>query len=499
MATSPGKSIDSIELANGPSKPTRPVPILQRHDMPSLDLPVEAQSDSRFPDAASFMPRRAVPPQSPYQGSLSPYLQNQNGPSPDRLSLPDAANGIAFAPPPMTPSPSKMSPPQQPFNFQSTTLTTSPAKPSQRRGHRYKHSSVSMNFFQEPPVRAPLPIPESLPIPNMKECYQAMSKEQGIQLVWCTCHFFVALLVYNCDTPFAALLALAHLLIYDALCATLYVLVDILGNFDVWKQSSLRHPFGLERVEVLAGFALSVALIFVGGDIMSHTIQDMASVIYASEGEHIHSHGRDIHYHSCDVGAAHGAMHWTSMVFRVLLGLLATLISAISQGNNSRIGRTLRYGGMAISSLPLVFSNPLHLLTALFSCGVLLFPLLGPSGYHVVDSILTPLIAGSMCYVGWMLAKALGGMLVMSYPGADSTDEIERQIEQDPLVLSVTDISLWQVHHDLWLASLRIDIRGSDKDEQEIRERAAKIIKEVMGDDGSVQWETTVDIKRTPR
>jgi divalent metal cation (Fe/Co/Zn/Cd) transporter len=479
---SPGRTQTvSITDSGAPINGHKPIPIL-------APPPAKSRISNGFSDT-NVMPSIALdsPKRSPSPPQKSPLQINT-----PTLLLP---NTLAV-PRPRSTSPSRMSPPKEPFNFQSTVLSNSPARASQRRGHRYKHSSVSMNFFQEPPIRAPLPIPASLPIPNARECYQGMSREQSIRLCWCVCHFLVALLVYNCDMPFTALSALAHLLIYDAMCATLCVMVDILGNFDVWKQSSLRHPFGLERVEVLVGFALSIALIFIGGDILSHAIQDMVQSIYSGTGEHIHSHGRSIHHHSGPVDDDHGAMHWASMVFRVALGLVATLVSAIGLGNHSRIGRTTRYDKMVISSLPSIFSNPSHLMTVTFSCGVLIFPLLGPSGYRVVDSILTPLIAISMCYVGWMLAKALGGMLVMSYGGADFTDDIEREIRQDPLVLAVSSISLWQVHHELWLATMKIIMTGNDKDEKAIRERATKAVKQIMGDDGSVRWETTIDIIR---
>jgi hypothetical protein len=31
---------------------------------------------------------------------------------------------------------------------------------------------------------------------------------------------------------------------FDALGASLCVVVDVLSNFEVWKRSSVRHPFG---------------------------------------------------------------------------------------------------------------------------------------------------------------------------------------------------------------------------------------------------------------
>jgi hypothetical protein len=41
-----------------------------------------------------------------------------------------------------------------------------------------------------------------------------------------------------------AMTAVSHLIFFDALGAILCVAVDVLSNFDVWKRSSIRHPFG---------------------------------------------------------------------------------------------------------------------------------------------------------------------------------------------------------------------------------------------------------------
>ena len=45
-----------------------------------------------------------------------------------------------------------------------------------------------------------------------------------------------------------ALTALSHLLVFDALGAFLCVGVDVLGNFEVWKRASVRHPFGYVKI-----------------------------------------------------------------------------------------------------------------------------------------------------------------------------------------------------------------------------------------------------------
>lgn len=143
-----------------------------------------------------------------------------------------------------------------PFRFHSRTYTplVSPRSPAtktvvsqvmgQRRGHRYKHSSVSHSIFQEPAPRAPLRLPASLPIPTIKEGWASMSRDQTARISWCCCHLFIAAYVQWTAQGSLALTALSHLIFYDAIGAFLNASVEVLSNFEVWKRSSIRHPFG---------------------------------------------------------------------------------------------------------------------------------------------------------------------------------------------------------------------------------------------------------------
>lgn len=99
-------------------------------------------------------------------------------------------------------------------------------------------------MFLEPTPRAPLALPASLPIPTFKECRKSMSKEQQLRISWCLCHALVAAYTLWSAQGSLAMTALSHLILFDALGATLCVVVDVLGNFEVWKRSSIRHPFG---------------------------------------------------------------------------------------------------------------------------------------------------------------------------------------------------------------------------------------------------------------
>jgi Co/Zn/Cd efflux system component len=121
-----------------------------------------------------------------------------------------------------------------------------------------------------------------------------------------------------------ALTALSHLIVFDAAGASVCVAVDVLSNFEVWKRSSIRHPFGLERAEVLAGFAMSVFLLFMGFDIVSHAVEHSVEDIYGSG----HDHGAE------RVGT-------NTVDFTALAALVSTVVSAILLGNHVRIGRGL--------------------------------------------------------------------------------------------------------------------------------------------------------------
>ncbi len=121
----------------------------------------------------------------------------------------------------------------------------------QRRGHKYKHSSVSHQVFLEPPPRPSLALPASLPVPTFKECRKSMSKEQRSRISWCACHALVAAYTLWSARGSLAMTALSHLILFDALGATICVVVDVLGNFEVWKRPSIRHPFGFVKSSML--------------------------------------------------------------------------------------------------------------------------------------------------------------------------------------------------------------------------------------------------------
>ncbi|GFF29873.1 probable zinc transporter zrg17 [Aspergillus udagawae] len=367
-----------------------------------------------------------------------------------------------------------------PFNFQTITMAKGPVMKSnigQRRGHKYKHSSISHQIFLEPPPRAPLALPNSLPIPTLKECRSSMSKDQKTRFWWSVCHMFVAAYTLWSAHGSLAMTALSHLILFDSLGALLCVAVDVLGNFEVWKRSSIRHPFGLERAEVLAGFAMCVLLLFMGMDLISHNLQHFLESSNNHEPHHTHAHER-VSVGSVDITA--------------VLAISSTLVSAIGLKNHARMSKAMRFG--YIESLPSVLSNPSHFLTLSCSTLLLLLPLVSIKLYKWLDVLLSVTISISMCVIGVRLVKNLGSMLLMSYSGPGVSDVI-KDIEADPSVFGIDDARFWQVHYGLCMANLKLRVSGSEENLVRLRERISSLIKNRLGGGygtGGQKWEVSL-------
>jgi divalent metal cation (Fe/Co/Zn/Cd) transporter len=378
-----------------------------------------------------------------------------------------------------------------PFNFQPATLaktssTTVKSNIGQRRGHKYKHSSVSHAIFLEPPARAPLALPNSLPMPTWTELRTSLTAEQKVRFYWSLCHMSIAGYTAWHTHGSAGMQALSHLIFYDSLGALLVVCVDVFSNFEVWGKSSIRHPFGLQRMEVIAGFALSILLIFFGFDLISHNAKHALEGLGSHEPHHPHSHTH----------APVGILDLTAA-----LALAATLISAVALKNHARIGKAMRVAAMENLNLPPTLSNPSHFLTLSTSAILLVLPLLEAQHiYASIDKFLALTIALAMLALGVHLGKNVGAMLLMSFPGAaDAVPDVLRAIEADSAVRGIDQAKFWQAHYGVGMANLRLKVSRAESEEtlSKLRDRIQGLVRNRLGGGygsggGGQKWEVSV-------
>lgn len=422
-----------------------------------------------------------------------------------------------------------------------------------RQGHKYKRSSVSHQALIDlelPANRAPLQIPASLPIPTFGEFRTSMNADQRLRALWCVCHIAVAGWVFwlaqvmsreshdlarqsqTLSLPMT-LTALSHLLFFDALGAVLCVAVDVGSNFEVWNRSSVAFPFGLRRLELLSSLSMGVGLLFMGFDLISHTL----------------SHTLESHAPSqTDTGSSEEDRGSSDSVTRycqvgVIASIAVTLVSASLLGNHARIGKALRSSGgvspnsgsllgRAISRLPGLLSNPSHLLTLSCSAAVLLVSVFPSAASHkhatdpgsnsandvILDYVLSVGIASCMVLLGGRLCLTLGKMLLMSFPVSSSSrpsdpktssgshiSDVIQSIRADPGVSELEDARFWQVHYELAMANIRLSMPKHRVSEiPRLRERITALIRNRLsggyGDSAiglgkGFRWEVSVQVR----
>ena len=315
-----------------------------------------------------------------------------------------------------------------------------------------------------------------------------------MRLYWSICHIIIAGFTLANAAGSLALTSLSHLLLYDSFGAIVCGMVDVFSNFEVWKTSSIRHPFGLERAEVLAGFAMSVLLIFMGMDLISHNAQHILEGAGSHEAHHSHAAHTEIPRHALNASA--------------FFAILATTVSARILDNHARIGKVLRLG--YFSNLPSILSNPSHFLTITCSFCLLLLSHTTIDLYKYMDHVLSCTIAICMSGFGFRIVTKLGKMLLMTWsPSANhaisetasaSLVELVSTIESDPLVSRVEEAKVWQVHYGLCMANFKLRVRGEEENFTRLKDRLTSLVKNKLGggygSGSGVRWEVTAQLER---
>lgn len=377
-------------------------------------------------------------------------------------------------------------PVRNPFNFTPVQYVAGKDKAAEalgrRKGHKYRHSSIHASamdsIIQPPMMKTPLAVPAALPIPTRKEVWRSLTSNQTSRMAWCLCHFLIAGYVQFSGEGSLAMTALSRLLLFDAAGATVCVVVDVMGNFEVWKRSSIKHPFGLERADVLAGFGMAVFISFMGLDIISHGIEHSLENVGTHTAHHSHNHTR----------ATMGNIDIAS-----LLAVLSTLISAILLKNHKRIGKATNFSVMA--GWGKILGNPSHVLTLSCSALLLILPFLGLQSYKYFDLLVSVFIAGLMVAFGLRLGTSLASMLLMSYKSHDNKNAVRAvigEIEAEPGVTAVEEAKFWQVHYGLCMANLKLRYRGGDE-MAKIRQRVTSLIKQNLGGNWEISTQMTVE------
>jgi divalent metal cation (Fe/Co/Zn/Cd) transporter len=413
---------------------------------------------------------------------LSPYSQSFG--SSEELSQSASASENEKQPFNFTPQQYVVSRPPQIASFNAAAKQTELGR---RRGHKYARSSVSHQIILSPTPRLPLQLPTSLPVPTFREFQASMTPSQRNGWLFCVFQLAIAACVQFEAHDSMSMTALSHLQFFDALSAVVCTAVGVGRNFEVWTRSSLRNPFGLERVELLTGLAMSIVLLFMGLDLISHGLTHSLENVGGHVAHHVQEHEH-----------AHGSTQPGSFNSAALAAILSTLVSASRLGTHSRIGQAIRPSSSTLLSgwwIPEVLRSPSHVLA--LACATLLFalPLLNIDISSVADNALAFAIAAVMIFLGGRICYRIGRVLLMSFPTRDKHEmrEVVTELWGDGEVASVDEAKIWQVHYGLCMANFKVKVRTKDAIER-VREKIASLVRSRLAGEGggggtTVQWE----------
>lgn len=403
-----------------------------------------------------------------------------------------------------------------PFKFGSLNVSSESLnvpKTNYRRGHRYKHSSVSMNLFQEAPEAVVKNVPESHPVPSVGEVWGSVTGEQMFKWCVCMCQLFVlgGTYVLGLRLKWGCLVTLAHVLFYDLIANALTLGVQVLGNFAVWKQSSLAHPFGLGRIEVLASFGLSVSLLFVGLDLASHVLEEIVGEVIGGDP---HGETESHHGHASSQGDAALPTQINTMLYEMLMvGIVAvslftshTVNSVGGPGHQQEPGVVKRLSSITLnapSHKPLLarilnamgfstddargarnmMSSSTTLATLIYAAYCMVYPV---ASSEWLDRLSTAGLSLLVLWLGYVLIKRYSYTLLLGsqFQTPGPLEDIRTMVASLDCYRSsytIANVSVARVNPKLWVVILEVAMPGaSDDEEAKLRFYASRVITGVM-------------------
>lgn len=377
-----------------------------------------------------------------------------------------------------------------------------------------------MNMFQEPPPAAVSQnqklIPDLHPVPTLHESMASLTGQQRAKLAWSVCHLLVAVVIFFMGFRFklGALSTLAHLIVYDSLGSLVIVLVDVMSNFEVWSCSSIIYPFGLGRLEVLAGFALSTSLVMVGCDLISHFCEEFVIewVVRDPLVEHEAEHHLSHHVHG-------GGSIENIFVYELCLALtiVVTLCTSryivASERIHQMISSTERDvpHGRIRPALSVLLKHPTHFLTLFFAMGLVVLPVVPESITSSIDievsDASTLMVACLLCFTGWRLVSRLGSMLLLSFPYSSyDYNNLKNEIIDDIYTIegfkktyTLDKLFATKFNHQLFVVGLKILMVGASvDDESRFRFEISRLVSKKIAtlEYARPKLELTIDIDR---
>ncbi|KAG0290307.1 Endoplasmic reticulum zinc transporter, partial [Linnemannia gamsii] len=273
-------------------------------------------------------------------------------------------------------------------------------------------------------------------LPSYGEIFGGLMPKQKTMFTWILAHSTIAVFTWlsGMRSGSLSIIGLSYMLLFDAF-GVLNIFVSSVIHTDIkMKRSTVKHPFGVQRFEILFGLFNAIFLLFIGMNMLKESLEHLML-----EDDH---HGGD-----------HGAVVRVP-IFWTLVALGATLTSSLAYQNhkqfclllnaNSHVSTQAAFGRSDSSKLVSLTSNKFTLTSLACVAGVLMVAMFPK--FDALDKLIAIGQSIVMFSLGGPLAKVLGMLLLQTTPphALETIEETVRQLTAtNPAILRMERAHVW--------------------------------------------------------
>ncbi|KAF9358784.1 Endoplasmic reticulum zinc transporter [Mortierella sp. AD094] len=293
-------------------------------------------------------------------------------------------------------------------------------------------------------------------LPSYGQIFGGLMPKQKTMFTWILLHSTIAVMTWLSGMRAGSLsiIGLSYIMLFDAF-GILNIFVSSVIHTDLkMKRSTVKHPFGVQRFEILFGLFNAIFLLFIGMNMLKESLEHLML-----EDDH----------HSGEHGAVRVPLFWT------VIGLGATLISSLGYQNHKQFCLLLKsnsltstqgtYSRSDPSKLAAIVQNQFTLTSLGCVAGILLVALFP----HVdgLDKIVAIGQSMAMFILGGPLTKVLGMILLQTTPpkALEGVEEGIRQLSaNNPAILRMERAHVWTNTYGQLIGTLVVSIaKGADE------------------------------------
>lgn len=373
----------------------------------------------------------------------------------------------------------------EPYTYSYNTIKKSPSN------FENKHTSGLMNNKSKNsngydflyPLSHKLSDFQSIPlyISTITNILKNTSKNQKTYLILCCSHFIIAFIIWNFKyAPFSST-TLGSIIMYDATNMLFMFLLNIYEKYEFWHENTIKHPFGLKRVEVLGKFSIAIFSFYISINSFKNIIEE--SIIYSFSEKDILKNSE----------FSQITLFFSFII--IAISIIMTTITTVYFNNRFHLAK-----GIFSSTIFPTILNPFYL-KSLLPLFIFLFMILAsPSMINTHDKYISVLFEIPMCILRYIIIKKLGGILILSFP-EDNVRTCIKELEKETLIHSIKLAYIWQPYFSFYIASFNISTKNDESMNFKIQEFVNNILyrnfKKIINnyEDEDV-WEINVSIER---